>query len=100
LRSEYLVVGLTIHDRLEVAQCCSHEHRDLLRELLDGRTGELLCRGHEPSDTPLCLFGVELFFVEGLVAHLLLVAFSLTPRGILCRIIRHVRPFLTGWSSI
>src|SRR5918993_947161 len=42
LRSEYLVVGLLLHELLKVAQCCLHERSDLLRELLNGRAGELL----------------------------------------------------------
>jgi hypothetical protein len=67
LCGQYLVVGLPFHDLLEVGKCCLHEIGDLLREFLDGGTGELVCRPHELRDTPLGLFGVELFFVEGLV---------------------------------
>jgi hypothetical protein len=93
LRSEYLVVGLTIHDRLQVAQCRSHERSDPLRELLDWRTAELICRYHELRDTPLGLFGVELSFLKGLVAPRLVVAFSLTPRGISVGLSGTIFPF-------
>ncbi len=60
LCGQYLVVGLTFHDRFEVAQCCSHERSNSIGEFLHGRTGELLGRPHELRDTPLGLFGVEL----------------------------------------
>ena len=100
LRGEHLVVGLTIHDRLELARCCSHERNDLLGELLDWRTGQLLSGRYELRDMTLGLFGIEIFFLEGLVAHRLVVAFTLTPMGILCRVVGHVPPFLgTSLSS-
>ena len=94
LRGEYLVVGHPIHDCLEVARCCSHERSDPLRELLNGRAGELIGRYHELRDTPLGLFGVELFFVHEVLTHHLIVVFSLTPSGILCRVVGHKLSFL------
>ena len=54
-------MGLLIHDRFE-------EDR------------ELLCGRYELRDTPLGLFGIELFFLKGLVAPRLVVAFFLMPR--------------------
>ena len=94
LRGEDLVVGHPVHDRLEVARCCSHERSDLLRELLNGRTGELIGRCHELCDTLLGLFRVELFLLEELLARRLVVVFSLTPRGIFRRVVRHDLSFL------
>jgi len=96
LRGEYLVVGNPVHDHLEVARCCSHERSDPLRELINGRTGELIGRYHELRDTLLGLFGVELFFVEEVLAHHLVVVFSLTPRGIFCRVVGHDLSFLSS----
>jgi hypothetical protein len=95
LRSEYLVVRLPLHELLEVAQCCLHERNDLLRELLNGRAGKLLGARYELRNTPLGLFGVELFFVEGLVAHCLVVIFTLSYRGILVKIVGYNPPFFS-----
>jgi hypothetical protein len=94
LRSQYLVVGLPLHELLEVAQCCSHERIDLLCELLNGRAREFLGGRYELRDMLLGLFGVQLFFVEGLLAHRLVVVFTLMRRGIFCRVVGHVPPFL------
>jgi hypothetical protein len=82
LCGQYLVVGLPLHDHLEVARCCSHERSYLIREFLNGRTGELVGRRHELRDTLIGLFGVKLFFlVEGLLAEHLVIRFSLTGPG-------------------
>jgi hypothetical protein len=70
LHGEYLVVGLTFHNRLELARCCSHERRDLLRELLDWRTGRLLSGHYELRDTTLGFFGIEFFFLVGVALRL------------------------------
>jgi hypothetical protein len=77
-----------------------HERSDLLGEFLNGRAGELLGRRYELCDTLLCLFGVELFFVvEELLAHRLVVVFALTPKGVFCRVVGHIPPFLLPFSA-
>ncbi len=40
------------------------------------RAGELIGRYHELRDTPLGLFGIELIFVQEVLIHRLVVAFS------------------------
>jgi hypothetical protein len=95
LCGEYLVVGLPLHDRFEVAQCCSHERSNLIREYLNGRTGELVGRPHELRDTLIGLFGVKLLFlVEGPLAEHLVIRLSLTGPGVFSVFIGHVPPFL------
>jgi hypothetical protein len=96
LCGEYLVVGLPLHDHLEIAQCCLHEPSNLIGEFLNGRTGELLGGPHELRDTLLGLFWVKLFFlVEGLLADHLVIRFSLTGPGVFFSVVvRHVPPFV------
>src|SRR5919112_1523284 len=93
LCGEYLVVGRMGHDHLEVAQCCSHERSNLLCEILNRRTGELVGRRHELRDTLLGLFGVKLFFVEGLLADHLIIRLFLTGPGVFFVLVGHVSPF-------
>src|SRR5215211_1136220 len=95
LCGEYLVVGLPLHDRLEVAQCCSHERGYLIGEFLNGRTGEFVGRRNKLRDTLIGLFGVKLFFlVEGLLTEHLVICFSLTGPGVFSVGVGHAPPFL------
>src|SRR5215211_2305555 len=95
LCGEYLVVGLPLHDRFEVAQGCSHVRSYRIHECLDGGTGEFVGRRHKLRDTPLGLFGVKLIFlVEGLLAEHLVIRFSLlTGPGVFSVVVGHVPPF-------
>ena len=87
LCGKYLVVGLALHDHLEVAQCFAHERSYLIREFLNGRTGELLGRYHELRDTLIGLFGVKLFFLlEGALAEHLVILCRRPPGGIMCMV--------------